>query len=463
MRAQSTSYHQQADTFRPPLPWSVKWGWGTGSLGTVTLLYLFSSLVLFYMTNYLGINAALAGSLLFMTRLYDLISDPIMGLVSDNTKTSWGRRRPWLFIGAILCALSCALLFSGALIVSSTYAATYMVIVIVLYFTGYTMFNVPYLAMPAEMTEDKHERTSLMSARVFFVALAGIVATGLAPLLISAFGDGILGYAWMSWIIAAMIGIAMFLPVWATRDAPQTTQHRFQVEWQSWIQTAWQNRPFKMLIGAKLLQLFGLASGSATLFFFVLQVLDRGMLGVSLYGFAMSIGTILSLPLWTKLGHHTSKASLYGLAVFGYAVLMLSWLLADPAESTSLFILRSCLAGMFSGGLILMGQSLLPDTISYDYHLTGLRREAAFASVYSAAEKFSFAFSPLILGALLSMMGYQESTEGDIEQTPQAIRAVYIGMAIIPALANLSSLYFIRHIQFETPQTESTQSLKEGA
>ena len=429
------------------LPWTMKAGWGIGSLGTVTLLYLFSSLVLFYMTNFLGIEAALAGSLLFATRLYDLVSDPIMGILSDNTRSPWGRRHPWLFCGAILCALACALLFSGAMLISNEMSAWYMVFVILLYFTGYTMFNVPYLAMPAEMTQDQHERTSLMSARVFFVAVAGIVATGIAPLLINTFGDGIKGYAQMSWVMAVMIGTAMLITVIATAKSPQTVRHTASIEWRLWVQTAWQNRPFKMLIGAKLLQLFGLASGSATLFFFVIQVLDRGMMGVAIYGFAMSIGTILSLPLWARLGKQRSKSDLYSLSVIGYSILMFSWIFANSNEGDSVFIARSFCAGFFSGGLILMGQSLLPDTISYDYHQTGLRREAAFASVYSAAEKFSFAFSPLILGFLLTFMGYQESTGPEIEQTPQAIRAVYIGMAIIPALANLTSLYFIRRIQ----------------
>ena len=96
-----------------------------------------------------------------------------------------------------------------------------------------------------------------------------------------------------------------------------------------------------------------------------------------------------------------------------------------------------------------MGQSLLPDTIAYDYTRTGLRREAAFASVYSAAEKFSFAFSPLVLGLLFSFMGYQASTEGQTTLTPEAVRAVTIGMSLIPACANFLSLYFIHRIRFD--------------
>ena len=255
---------------------SLMWGWGVGSLGTVTLLYLFGSLILFYMTNFLGIEAALAGTVLFVTRLYDLVSDPLMGFISDRTTSPWGRRRPWLFLGALLCAVSCALLFSGSFLVAQDHGTLYISLVILLYFTGYTMYNVPYLAMPAEFTSDAQERSRLMSARVFFVAVAGIVATGLAPLLIQAFGDGAGGYARMSWVMAVMIGAAMLIPVVATRSAPSTSAQRHAINRKEWFRSAWQNTPFKMLMGAKLLQLFGLASGSATLFFFVIQVLWRG-------------------------------------------------------------------------------------------------------------------------------------------------------------------------------------------
>ena len=422
------------------LPMSLKVGWAAGSGGTSTLLYLINTLLLVFMTNQLGIEPAIAGSVIFFTRIYDMISDPIVGVLSDRTKSRWGRRRPWLAVGAVLSALSCVLIFSADSSQSTAQIIGYMALGLVVYFTGYTMFNVPYLAMPAEMTSNLKERTSLISYRIFFVSIAGILGTALPPALLTAFGGDKESYASMSYVIAVIVLALMSATVFTTSNAPSTTKVDTEFPIKEALRTALRNRPFFLLILVKLLQLFGLASTTATIFYFIPEILDRGLMGITYFGLAMSLSTIISLPLWVRLARHLEKQKIFALSVAIYIVLTLSWWVSGPQESDVIFFLRIIGLGVATGGFLLMGQSLLPDTIEYDFHLSGQRREGVFSSVMSFAEKTSFTFAPLIIGILLSAMGYQESKGEVIDQSPSAIRAVYIAISIIPSVAMALSI-----------------------
>jgi len=147
---------------------SEQLGWATGSMGTGVMIGALTGYGLYYMTNYLGIAAGMAGSLIGLSKFYDMISDPVMGQISDRTRSKWGRRRPYLLVGTIACPLALLLLFHLPAFESSSLTVALIFFVLLLYATAFTFFNVPYFAMPAEMTSNYHERTVIMSQRVFF-------------------------------------------------------------------------------------------------------------------------------------------------------------------------------------------------------------------------------------------------------------------------------------------------------
>jgi GPH family glycoside/pentoside/hexuronide:cation symporter len=124
------------------------------------------------------------------------------------------------------------------------------------------------------------------------------------------------------------------------------------------------------------------------------------------------------------------------------SVLLLSWLLATPSEPTIWLLLRSFVIGGTSGGALLMGQSLLPDTMEYDYRRTGMRREGAFSGAYSMVEKAGFAVGPLIIGLLLSNAGYGVKSGAPAEGATAF--AVYMGVAVIPAVASALAMLVFR-------------------
>lgn len=403
------------------LPLSLIVGWGIGSLGTSTLHNGISFLALFYLSTVLGLDPAVAGTLILIAKIYDIATDPLMGWLSDHTRSRWGRRRPWLLAGALVSATAVVLLFDppfqsgpGLLITAVT--------ALLLYATGYTLFGIPYLAMPTEMTDDYDERSRLMSARTIFLTLGILAGGALAPVLVSALGGGPVGYARMSYVLAGIILATMLACFVGTRQARST--HAAATPGVGAPASRWRsalgNRPFVTLIVAKFCHLVGVAVSMGSLIFLVTTVLDREAAAMGGFVLASATGSILSMPLWLTVSRRTGKRNTYLLAVACYLPALFSWLLADAAEATTVFLTRGFLTGLATGGLTLAAQAMLPDTIEHDFHRTGLRREGMFSAVYSVAEKLAAASGPFLLGMVLS------AARGD--------RAILEAAVLIPAL-----------------------------
>jgi GPH family glycoside/pentoside/hexuronide:cation symporter len=424
-------------------------GWSVGTLGTVTLLYVVNYAFMFYMTNLLGISAALAGLLIFSIRIYDMFADPLMGVVSDHTTSRMGRRRPWMLAGGFVCAAGAVLLFNApaALIAGGgTSLAAWTLLCLLLYFTGYTMFNVPYMAMPAEMSDSFQVRTQLLSARVFWVSVSSLLGTAVTPLLIKSFGANLGGYGKTAAIMAAISLAAMLITVGSTGGARATTRVPAKMSLGQQTRLALTNQPFMVLIGCKFLLLLSMSSLTATLFYFVTYVLKRDLTAVAQIGLAQTLGMLISLPFWMWLGKRWEKQHIFMLAAGLDALCLAAYALAVPAEPVWILFARAGGVGFFAGGALLMGQAMLPDTMEYDYRRTGLRREGTFSGLYSVVEKAGFAVGPLVLGVILSIFGYAVTKAGaaPAEQTPETIRSLYLGAAVVPALATLLCVPLLR-------------------
>ena len=160
---------------------SLRAGWGVGALGVALLFNTYSTLLLFYLTNIAGVAAGVAGTLLAIAKAYDWATDVPMGILSDRTRSRFGRRRPWLLLGAFVCGGAFVMLFSTPAEASDTLKAAYVLGALILFNTGYTLFNVPHLSMPAEMSASYDERTAIMSFRAVAIVLGTFIVGGFAP------------------------------------------------------------------------------------------------------------------------------------------------------------------------------------------------------------------------------------------------------------------------------------------
>ena len=413
------------------LSFGLKLGWAAGSLGTVTILSTTSFLLLFFMTTLLGMGPALAGGLLFGAKLFDALIAPWLGRVSDGHSGRWGRRRPFLLLGAFASLAAFLILFNPPAL-AGTGLNIWMVGGLLVMAAGYTLFNVPYIAMPAEMTGSPQERTALMSYRIAFVGLGGALV-GFAPKFAAELGGDRVAYAWVGAGLGMVVFVAMLVAFLASRNARATTGTP-GIAMGSYA-VIFANRPFMLLLAAKALQLVGLAAIQASVLFFLKQVLGIGEGTIGGFVGVTTVLMLLSMPFWVWAAKRWSKRFLFMAGCLAYALVQLSWLLAVPGEALAPVMLRAAAGGFFTGGILLMGQSILPDAIDHDCRRTGVRREGLYAGAYSFVEKASTALGPLLVGLILAAAGFDpKAAAAGIAQGADAITGVYLGAAVLPAL-----------------------------
>ena len=424
----------------PPLTHWQKIGWAAGTHGTATMIGVLVTFMLSFLTRVVGIEAAAAGAVIFASRLYDMVADPAMGHISDRTRSSLGRRRVYLLWGAVACFVTYGALFDFPAVESAGAKIAVAAVLLFAFNTAYTVFNIPYLAMPAEMTESYHERTVLMSIRVVFFTTATLVLFLGNAALIGKFGPE-KGWPLFGWLTGAVVFISMLVSFFASRDVPRTPRtENVGVPVAEQIRLVFANRPFSIFLAVKLLQLTAQASSNAALLFFGAYVLKNEQALQIAFGVFFTLGTFAAIPLWTIAGKRFGKRACYMTAAVLYAVVMLSWLMAAEGEAALLTYIRLGSLGATVAGILVMGFAILPDTIEYDRRRTGINREGVYAGIYSTLEKIAAAFGPLIFGAYLSAAGFISGEGGAPAVQPgAAISAIYIGVAVIPAIASLAS------------------------
>lgn len=441
------------------MPTWVYAGWGFGTLAPALVLSLTNILLLRFMTDHVGLSAAVGAALIAFSKIYDAVTDPLGGLLSDRTRSRWGRRRPWLLAGTLMLALSLVALFWGPALQTPSAAAWYMGAVLIFYATAYSAFSIPYMAMPAEMTQGYHDRSFLMSFRIYAVGLAGLAASAGGPALIAAWGGGLQGHRLMALTLAPVVLLAGLVCFLATARAPflaAPPAHRVPLGEQ--LRLALTNRPFVVLLVIKFFTLMNLGTAAAFPFFFQ-RILGLSDGYLSLYLLVSSLSLMLSQPLWLALSRRLGKKRAYQLALALPVCVGASWFLAGNGEPLPLLLLRALLSGIGSGGALLMGQSLLPDTMEYDYRRTGLRREGVFSGLYTTMEKAASAIGIAAVGTFLSAMGYVQSRGAAVEQPPSAITAILLCVALLPAAVSLASACALMFYDLDEEKLRTTRRL----
>ena len=422
---------------------SKRIGWAFGAAGSTTILYVINVVLMYYLVTAIGMDPILAGSFMLIGRAIDAVADLMIGHFSDQTRSRWGRRRPWMAVGALFSAGGMAWLFSG------TGTGALVLVALVLTFVGYSAFAIPSSAMPAEITRDPEVRTSLMAYRTFFIQVAGLAGGALAPAMIAWGGSSPKAFADMGYVIAAFVLFSMSVSVVMTAGVPDVGVRPVAKPSFAGLLQLFDNRPFLVLLGVKSCVFVASACLGATGLFFMRDVALRGETGMSQFALASGIAGTLSVPIWRYFARFGSKADVCMVALALSALTSLSWLLASPGEPVTLFYGRGALSGFAATGGLLMTLSMLPDAIEYGVRRSGLRKEGLYAAMFEFFQKAAFAVGPLMVGAFLQWSGYRAGTSAEVGQTETAITAVRMSMAVVPAIAQalaIALLFFFYRV-----------------
>ncbi|MFO7561521.1 MAG: MFS transporter [Enhygromyxa sp.] len=419
-------------------------GYGLGSVGTGIYNTVPGLLLLIYMTDTLGVPAWLAGLGIFVPKLWDVITDPWMGSLSDRTETRFGRRRPWLLAGGVALPILFVLLFRTPDFGDPILGFCWVLGFYILCATAYTVFSVPYIAMPAEMTDDYDEVTRLMAWRMALLTVGVLVSGALAPALVEQLGGGgRAGYAMMSTIIAVMLGAAMIGTFLGTRGAPQRARLPEQPRFWPSLLAVLRVKPFVILGSGYFLQHAGVGAVLAVVPYFANYVLD-GPEGTVTILFVCLVGpAFATMPLWVAISRRIGKRAAYiaSMLLFGGAAASL-WL-ASPSALALVYV-QVALVGVGWAGTELFPFSMLPDVIAADRQQSGVPREGTFTGLWMAIDKGALAFGALLASLALEFTGFVESEAGELVTQPDsALVGIRIGTAALPALFVLACLPII--------------------
>ncbi|MEZ4452841.1 MAG: MFS transporter [Nannocystaceae bacterium] len=438
------------------LPRKVVVGYGLGSLGTGIYTTVPGLLLLYYMTDVLGVAAGLAGLAILVPKLWDVFTDPWMGHLSDRTRSRWGRRRPYLLAGALTLPIFFGLLFTTP-ILEPTGSFVYTLALFALCASAFTVYSVPYIAMPAEMSDDYHEATRLMAYRMAFMTVGILIAGAGAPMLVKLGGGGRSGYTLMGWAIAGALLVGLASAFFGTRRAPYAAaeeRDESQPGLLAQLRIALQNRPFFVLIFAYALQLTAVGCLLATVPFFAKYIVGGGgdpedmvtLLFVALVGPA-----IVMMPVWLAISRRLGKNRTYqiSLVLFGLSTMTLWW---SPGRPALAIVAVVTVMGAAYAATQLFPFSMLPDVLAADRARDGVRREGIFSGVWMALDKGGVAFGGFLASQVLGATGFVESRPGVLVTQPaSALEGIMIATAILPTGFTLLSLAIFRRYRLRPP------------
>lgn len=421
-------------------------GWSGGAACTAMTVQMFGQFLMIFLTSRLGMAPALAGSLIGINKFLGIFIDPVIGHLSDRTKSKMGRRRPWILAGAILLPLSVVVMFCPPTSLVATGPQTaYYTGAILLFGVAYSIFRIPFLTMAAEMTTDVQVRAKMISFKIIAIALGTLLGTSLVPALIDLFGSDRASYGKAGLVVTVLglgLGLACFFSTakarFAVREKPAGPKASLLKSFTSFIS----NRPFAALVGAKLLYFFGNTFKVSCSAYFIIYVMQARVGVLALFSLVLTLTTMASQPLWLRMVKALGKRMTFVISVSMWAVINMAWLLVAEAPSTAGVVAIAFGLGVGAGGVQLALESLLPDIMELDAHRTGLRREGAFAAVFSLMEKLTSAMAILLVGAFLQMSGFVQSTK-DVVQPDSAVHAIAMAMTAIPTSTALASALII--------------------
>jgi glycoside/pentoside/hexuronide:cation symporter, GPH family len=415
-------------------------GYGLGSVATGSFGTVPGLLLLPYLTDRLGVTAAVAGLVVFLPKAWDVILNPVAGRISDRSTNPGGRRRPFLIRSGTLLALAFVLLFAGPTSPTGL-ATTWVVVLFIACATAYAFFQVPYVAMPAEMTDDYDERTRLMTWRVAILALTILVSGGLSPVIRNALGPE-WGYRGVGLFVGTLILLGTVGAWWGTRNTHMTDAATAGGSLRDQLKVVAAEREFRTLLTVFVLQ--ALATGAMLAGVdYVARVL-LGNSGASTTLFVCFVApALLVTPLWQKVGEARGKRTGY---LWG------SVLLAGGALATLLTLQVGVAATAASVAVVGVGYAacqmfplaMLPDVAAADTARTGESRAGTYTGVWTAGETLGLALGPLLYAGVLALGGYVSSTDASAAQPASAHTAIALGFTIVPAALIAVSLLVLR-------------------
>lgn len=439
------------------IPFVLKVVYGFGAFVNNTLAAAIGGMMIVLNLG-LGMSPALVGLLGALPRLTDAITDPMMGYISDNTRSRWGRRRPYIFVGAIAVGIIYALLWQLPEGKSEAFYFTYFLIGSLLFFLAYTVYATPWVALGYELTPDYHERTRLMGTQNFIGSIAYMISPYfLAIMFLPVFGDVVTGAGYLALIIAAVaIGLGVLPAILLRERFKDVASSEVEtkpgglgaviMDFLRGFGTTLKFKPFMKLCIATFLVFNGFILIAAFQPYVIIYYVMGGdqELGSVFFGHAgllQGVSALVAISIVTFMATKIGKRKAFyvstGISIVGYS---LKWFVYTPDNPWLVLVPAPLMAFGLAGLFTLMG-SMICDVVDADELQTHERREGMYGSIFWWVVKLGQSVAIFGGGLLLVWTGFD--VELGSNQTPEAIRLMRLSDAFIPAIASAFAIWAV--------------------
>ena len=415
-----------------------KFLYGIGDTGfslTSTILHAYFAI---FLTDVVGIAPGVAAIAIFLGRSWDYINDPIIGHISDRTRTRWGRRRPFLLFGTIPFAIAFILLWFSPPINNDITLVIYYAIAYLIFDSAATFVYMPYFALTPELTNDYDERTALTTYRMFFSILGSLIAFTIPLTVIGGFSPENTDKIFKMGIIFGFISIIpLFLTFLGTRER-QEFMHLEQPKLLHSLKAAFTNRPF--IFGAVIFLLTWVSVDilQTSLLYFIKYIVHREAQSDMIMG-AIFVTAILALPIWEFASRRWSKRWAYVCGIAFWAVVQLMLITLNPGTPSTILYTLCILAGIGVAAAHVLPWSILPDAIEWDEWQTGQRHEGMFYSLITLMQKVASSIAVPLALLVLQITGYEPNVTN---QKASALLGIRIIIGPIPAVLLFCGIIF---------------------
>lgn len=421
------------------LSFGTKVGFGVCDLGGNLFFTAMGFWTLNYLTDTVGLSAALAGIAVMVGKLWDAVTDPMMGYVSDRTRSRWGRRRPYLLFGSVPLFLAMWYFFTKPPFSGPILLTVWAALALMILNTAYTVVNIPYSSLTPDLTDDYHERTSLNGYRFGFAVVGTILGAAAVQPIVAAFPSKPAGFSAVGFILGAVMAVTALATYFSIREGDHS---KTPVPTEGFFATylgVFRNRPYLILLLTYALNLTGINFLSGIIVYYFKYIYRQEAMA-TLAMVILLVVAMVSIPVSVLVAKRIGKKRTYQISLF---------MLASAA--TVLFFLGHRLGIRFFFGMMFYAGiglgfgyvppfAMVPDTVEYDALRTGNRKEGAFYGMWTFASKVGQALSIFLSGAILSFGGYV----ADAIQGPAAKLAIRLLIGPIPAVALVGALVLIQ-------------------
>lgn len=413
------------------LSFATKLAYGAGDLGPAITANILVFFLLPFFTDVAGIKPGIAGAILFISKIWDAINDPIVGVLTDKTKTRWGRRRPWILFGAVPFGL-CFIAQWWVPFPGNEWALiAYYLLIAVLFNTFYTAVNLPYTALTPELTQDYDERTDLNKYRFAFSIGGSLISAILFLPMVNLLGQGgkapMTGYLLAGTVWAIASTLPLFWCFWGTKERYQQDQEEMPLLTQ--LKIAFSNRPYLYVIGIYICSWLAVQATATIIPYYItywmqpkdgtgasipVQVISFAILAVQGTSFVM-------LFVWSKVSVKIGKRAVYALGMSVWILAQAGLYFLKPDQLAFMYVL-AVMAGIGVSTAYIVPWSMMPDVIELDELNTGQRREGVFYGFMVLLQKVGLAIALFLVGIALDGSGFIKPLDNQpVLNQPEAV------------------------------------------